>query len=68
MAEITAVLWCWCWREEKDGKWEMVLRNLHAICVYVNIAGISKSGQNLLALRVLTSISHLNNPVLDPFL
>lgn len=27
-----------------------------------------KSGQNLLPMRVLTSISQLSNPVLDPFL
>lgn len=50
----------------KGWKWGVILRSLHAICVYVYIAGVLKSGQSLLALRVLTRITHLNKPVLDP--
>lgn len=65
VAKIAAVLCCCC-PGERNAMRDPPEKCLSAIYVY--ISGSLKSGQNLVAMRVLTSISHSINPVLDPVL
>lgn len=60
VAKIAAVLCCCCPGERKT-MGDPLEKCLSAICVCIYISGSLKSGQNLVAMRVLTSTSCLIN-------